>query len=123
MSENPNLVVLAATNRKDQIDPALLRPGRLDTHVFVGEPDREAREQILAVHTRGKPLGDDVDIAGLATELDGYTGADLEALVRDASMRAIREVASEYDPDTANEKASEIRIERHHFEDALASTE
>ncbi|MFA9416570.1 AAA family ATPase [Natrinema sp. HArc-T2] len=123
MRENPNLVVLAATNRKDQIDPALLRPGRLDTHVFVGEPDLEAREQILTVHTRGKPLADDVDIAALAGDLEGYTGADLEALVRDASMRAIREVASEHDPATANEKASTVRIERRHFDAARESTE
>jgi len=123
MRENPNLVVLAATNRKDGIDPALLRPGRLDTHVFVGEPDQAAREQILAVHTQGKPLADDVDLAALAADLEGYTGADLEALVRDASMRAIREVASEHDPETANEKASTVRIERRHFEAARESTD
>ncbi|AEH37597.1 AAA family ATPase [Halopiger xanaduensis] len=118
MRENPNLVVLAATNRKEHIDPALLRPGRLDTHVYVGEPDREAREKILEVHARGKPLADDLDIAELAAELEGYTGADLEALVRDASMRAIREVASEYEPDEANEKADEVLIERRHLEAA-----
>ncbi|WP_226007503.1 AAA family ATPase [Natrinema salinisoli] len=123
MRENPNLVVLAATNRKDQIDPALLRPGRLDTHVFVGEPDLDAREKILAVHTEGKPLADDVDVAELAAELEGYTGADLEALVRDASMRAIREVADEYGPETANEKASEVRVERRHLEAAREETD
>ncbi|WP_254764966.1 AAA family ATPase [Natrinema marinum] len=123
MRENPNLVVLAATNRKDQIDPALLRPGRLDTHVFVGEPDREAREKILAVHAEGKPLDDDIDLDDLAAELEGYTGADLEALVRDASMRAIREVADAYDPETANEKASEVRIERRHLEGAREATD
>ncbi|AGB31082.1 Adenosinetriphosphatase [Natrinema pellirubrum DSM 15624] len=123
MRENPNLVVLAATNRKDQIDPALLRPGRLDTHVFVGEPDLEARKKILAVHAEGKPLADDVDIDDLAVELEGYTGADLEALVRDASMRAIREVASEYGPETANEKASEVRIDRRHLEAARDATD
>ncbi|MDS0478493.1 AAA family ATPase [Natrinema sp. 1APR25-10V2] len=123
MRENPNLVVLAATNRKDQIDPALLRPGRLDTHVFVGEPDREAREKILAVHTEGKPLDDDVDLDDLAAELEGYTGADLEALIRDASMRAIREVADEHDPETANEKASEVLIERRHLEAAREATD
>ncbi|WP_408957856.1 AAA family ATPase [Natrinema sp. 74] len=123
MRENPNLVVLAATNRKDQIDPALLRPGRLDTHVFVGEPDQAAREKILAVHAEGKPLSDDIDIADLAADLEGYTGADLEALVRDASMRAIREVADEYGPETANEKASEVRIERRHLEGAREATD
>ncbi|EMA29396.1 AAA family ATPase [Halobiforma nitratireducens] len=118
MRENPNLVVLAATNRKDQIDPALLRPGRLDTHVLVGEPGREAREKILEVHTRGKPLGEDVDLRDLAAELEGYTGADLEALVRDASMKAIREVATAYDPDEANDRADEVVIERRHLEEA-----
>ncbi|WP_339106413.1 AAA family ATPase [Haloterrigena salinisoli] len=118
MRENPNLVVLAATNRKEHIDPALLRPGRLDTHVFVGEPDREAREKILAVHTRGKPLADDVDVAELAGELEGYTGADLEALVRTASMQAIREVADKYDPEDANERADEVVIEHRHLEAA-----
>ena len=118
MRENPNLVVLAATNRKDQIDPALLRPGRLDTHVLVGEPDRKAREKILEVHTRGKPLDDEIDLSALAAELEGYTGADLEALVRTASMKAIREVASKYDPDEANEKADEVIIERRHLEAA-----
>ncbi|WP_306059151.1 AAA family ATPase [Natronococcus wangiae] len=118
MRENPNLVVLAATNRKDQIDPALLRPGRLDTHVLVGEPDLEAREKILEVHTRGKPLADDVDVADLAAELEGYTGADLEALVRTASMKAIREVANAYEPEEANERADEVLIERRHLEKA-----
>ncbi|ELY48890.1 AAA family ATPase [Natronolimnohabitans innermongolicus] len=123
MRENPNLVVLAATNRKDQIDPALLRPGRLDTHVLVGEPDREAREKILEVHTRGKPLSEEVDIAELADDLEGYTGADLEALVRTASMKAIREVADRYEPDEANEKADEVVIERRHLEAARANGE
>ncbi|QCW02632.1 AAA family ATPase [Natrinema pallidum] len=118
MRENPNLVVLAATNRKDQIDPALLRPGRLDTHVFVGEPDLEAREKIIGVHTEGKPLADDIDLGDLAAELEGYTGADLEALVRNASMRAIREVADEYGPEAANERASEVVVDRRHLEAA-----
>jgi transitional endoplasmic reticulum ATPase len=118
MRENPNLVVLAATNRKDHIDPALLRPGRLDTHVLVPEPDHDAREQILEVHTRGKPLDDDIDISSLAAELEGYTGADLEALVRTASMKAIREVADAYDPEEANTRAAEVVIERRHLEAA-----
>ncbi|MFC4438136.1 MULTISPECIES: AAA family ATPase [Natrialbaceae] len=122
MRENPNLVVLAATNRKDQIDPALLRPGRLDTHVLVGEPDREAREKILEVHAGDKPLAEDVDLDELADELEGYTGADLEALVRTASMKAIREVADAYEPDEANERADEVVIERRHLEAAREET-
>ncbi|RQG90007.1 AAA family ATPase [Natrarchaeobius halalkaliphilus] len=123
MRENPNLVVLAATNRKDHIDPALLRPGRLDTHVLVPEPDREAREKILDVHTRGKPIAADVDLSAVAADLEGYTGADLEALVRDASMKAIREVATEYDPTEANAKASEVVVERRHLEAADRGTD
>ncbi len=118
MSENPNLVVLAATNRKEYIDPALLRPGRLDTHVLVPEPDADARTKILEVHTRGKPLADDVDLADLAADLEGYTGADVQALVRDASMQAIREVASEYGPEEANDRADEVVVERRHLEAA-----
>ena len=120
-SDNPNLVVLSATNRRAALDPALLRPGRLDTHVLVPEPDREAREKILAVHTRGKPRSDDVDVPELAEELEGYTGADLEALIRTASMSAIREVADTYDPEEANERADEVVIERRHLEDARAN--
>ena len=123
MRENPNLIVLAATNRKEFIDPALLRPGRLDTHVLVPEPDFEARKQILEVHTRGKPMGDDVDLDELAGELEGYTGADIEALVRNASMGAIREVATEYGPDAANERAEEVIIEKRHLETALEDIE
>ncbi|WIV67047.1 CDC48 family AAA ATPase [Natrialbaceae archaeon AArc-T1-2] len=123
MSENPNLVVLAATNRKDEIDPALLRPGRLDTHVLVPDPDRGAREKILAVHAREKPLADDVDLAALAADLEGYTGADIEAIVRNASMNAIREVAEEYGPAAANERADEIVIERRHLEAAREGVE
>ena len=118
MRENPNLVVLAATNRKDHIDPALLRPGRLDTHVLVPEPDHDAREQILEVHTRGKPLDDDLDVSALAADLEGYTGADLEALIRTASMKAIREVADAYGPEEANTKADEVVIEQRHLEAA-----
>ncbi|WP_254862714.1 CDC48 family AAA ATPase [Halovivax gelatinilyticus] len=123
MRENPNLVVLAATNRKDDIDPALLRPGRLDTHVLLPEPDADAREKILEVHTRGKPLADDVDLTSIAAKLDGKTGADIEAIVRDASMKAIREVAEAHEPAEANERADEIVIERDHIDRAIAAHE
>jgi len=121
--ENPNLVVLAATNRKDAIDPALLRPGRLDTHVEVPEPDKEGRRAIVEVHGRGKPFADDVDLDELADELEGYTGADLEAVVREASMLAIREMAEELGPEEADERADEIEIGADHFERAIESVE
>ncbi|WP_458188684.1 CDC48 family AAA ATPase [Haladaptatus sp. NG-WS-4] len=119
LTENPNLVVLAATNRRDALDPALLRPGRIESHVEIPAPDEAGRRKILAVHASDKPLADDVDLDALAEELEGYTGADLEALVRNASMRAIRETAEEWGPDEANGRADEIVIEKRHFDVAL----
>jgi len=118
-AENPNLIVLAATNRKDVIDPALLRPGRLERHIEVPEPDEAARREILAVHTEGKPFAEDVDLDELATETAGLSGAQIEALVREASMQAISEVATGIVPEEANAKASEVRIDREHVERAL----
>ncbi len=118
LTENPNLVVLAATNRRKAIDPALLRPGRLESHVEIPAPDEEGRRKILSVHAGDKPLADDVDLDALAEELEGYTGADIEALVRGASMRAIREAADEWSPEEANERADEIVIEGRHFDAA-----
>ncbi|WP_231182953.1 CDC48 family AAA ATPase [Haladaptatus sp. DYF46] len=118
LTENPNLVVLAATNRKEAIDPALLRPGRLESHIEIPAPGEEGRRKILSVHAGDKPLADDIDLDVLADELEGYTGADIEALVRAASMRAIREAADEWSPEEANERADEIVIERRHFDTA-----
>ena len=118
MAENPNLVVLAATNRRDALDPALLRPGRLEVHVEVPEPDEAARRAILDVHAAGKPLADDVDLAALAAKLEGATGADIEALVREATMFAIREHAEALGRAAANERAEEIRVRREHVEAA-----
>ena len=69
--------MLAATNRQDILDPALLRPGRFDRQVYVGRPDMKGREEILRVHTRKKPLADDVDLKEIARETTGFTGADL----------------------------------------------
>ena len=118
LSENPNLVVLAATNRKDALDPALLRPGRLEVHVEVPKPDEAARRAILDVHARGKPLADDVDLDWLAGELSGATGATIEALLREATMLAIREHADRYGPAEANERAEEIVVRGAHVEAA-----
>lgn len=85
-----NVTVMAATNRPDMIDPALLRPGRFDRMVLVGRPDADARLSILRVHTRGMPLRD-VDLGSIASMTDGYVGADLEALCREAGLNAYRE--------------------------------
>ncbi|MBQ1351811.1 MAG: ATP-dependent zinc metalloprotease FtsH, partial [Oscillospiraceae bacterium] len=87
---NQGVIVLAATNRPDILDPALLRPGRFDRQVFVGMPDMRGREAILKVHTREKPLAEDVDLAALSKITPGFTGADLENLVNEGALLAAR---------------------------------
>ncbi len=91
LQELQGVVVIGATNRPGLIDPALLRPGRLDELVYVPVPDQEGRAKILAIHTRKMPLGDDVDLDLLADHTEGYTGADLEDLTRRAGLHALRE--------------------------------
>lgn len=87
---NEGVVVLAATNRVDILDPALLRPGRFDRQVYVGLPDIRAREEILKIHARGKPLAQDVDLGQVARSTPGFTGADLENLLNEAALLAAR---------------------------------
>ncbi|WP_283124009.1 ATP-dependent zinc metalloprotease FtsH [Angelakisella massiliensis] len=87
---NSGVIVIAATNRKDILDPALMRPGRFDRHVTVGYPDVKGREAILKVHTRNKPVGPDVDLKVIAQTTGGFTGADLENLVNEAALLAAR---------------------------------
>ena len=87
---NEGVVVLAATNRADVLDPALLRPGRFDRQVYVGLPDIRGREEILRVHVRGKPLAEDVDLKRLAQGTPGFTGADLENLINEGALLAAR---------------------------------
>ncbi|WP_123619298.1 AAA family ATPase [Halorubrum sp. CSM-61] len=118
--DNPNLVVLAATNRRKALDPALLRPGRLETHVEVPEPDREARRKILDVHTRSKPLVEGVDLEHLADETEGYSGAEIASLCREAALIAIERVADEHG-EAANDHADEIGITADDFAAALES--
>ncbi len=87
---NEGVIVLAATNRKDILDPALLRPGRFDRQIYVGLPDWRGREQILRVHSRKKPLGDDVDLSAAAKATAGFSGADLANLMNEAALLAAR---------------------------------
>lgn len=87
---NEGVIILAATNRPDILDPALLRPGRFDRRVYVGLPDIKGREHILKVHARGKPLGSDVKLDELAKSTPGFTGADLENLLNEAALMAAR---------------------------------
>ena len=89
-SANEGVVVLAATNRVDILDPALLRPGRFDRQVYVGLPDIKGREEILAIHARNKPLAEDVDLAQVARSTAGFAGADLENLLNEAALLAGR---------------------------------
>lgn len=88
--DNDSVIVMAATNRRDILDPALLRPGRFDRQILVGYPDVKGREAILKVHTRNKPLAPDVDLETIAKSTVGFTGADLENLVNEASLLAAK---------------------------------
>jgi len=116
---DPSVVVLAATNRFDALDAALLRPGRLEEHLLVPAPSEPARREILAIHTAGTPLGEDVDLAAIAADTEGMSGADLAALVRAASMRAIRAVAADVAPDETPDATDSVLVTREDFEVAL----
>lgn len=89
--DNQGIIVMAATNRIDILDPAILRPGRFDRQIVVGRPDVKGREDILKVHAKNKPLGDDVDLGELARTTVGFTGADLENLLNESAIRAAKE--------------------------------
>jgi len=119
LEELEDVVVIATTNRPDLIDAALLRPGRLDRHVHVPVPDEDARRKIFAVHTQDKPLASDVDLDNLARRTEGYVGADIEAVCREASMAATREFIESVDPDEIGESVGNVKVTAEHFEQAL----
>ncbi|EMA50268.1 CDC48 family AAA ATPase [Halococcus thailandensis] len=119
LEELEDVVVIATSNRPDLIDSALLRPGRLDRHVHVPVPDEDAREAIFDVHTRDKPLADDVDLDDLARRTEGYVGADIEAVTREAAMAATREFIQTVDPEDLDGSVGNVRIEDEHFDQAL----
>ena len=115
-----NVIIIAATNRPDIIDPALLRPGRFDRLLYVPPPDKEARIQILKIHTSKKPLAEDVKIDVLANQTDGYTGADIAALASAAVMLALREHIEKYkDPKKAESAKNELKVHMKNFEEAM----
>ena len=89
-SNNEGVIVLAATNRKDILDPALLRPGRFDRQIYIGQPDVKGREAILKIHAKGKPIGEDVNLKDIAHSTVGFTGADLENLLNEGALMAAR---------------------------------
>jgi transitional endoplasmic reticulum ATPase len=115
-----NVIVIGATNRPDIIDPALLRPGRFDRLLYVPPPDRDSRIQIIKIHTRKKPLADDVNVEQLADHTEGYTGADIASLSSAAVMLALREYISKYkDQKEADNRVQELKIYMGHFEEAM----
>ena len=101
-----DVVVIAATNRPDIMDPALLRPGRFDKSIFIGPPDKESRRSILGIHTRNRPLEDDVDLDAIAEKTEGCTGADLSAICNEAVMNAVRRLIAKGDTPTDEDIAS-----------------
>lgn len=107
---NEGVIILAATNRPDILDPALLRPGRFDRRVFVGLPDIKGREAILKVHSKGKPLGSDVKLDELAKSTPGFTGADLENLLNEAALLAARKNKKRIDMDDIKEATFKVVV-------------
>ena len=97
LTERGNVIVLGASNRPDSVDPALRRPGRFDREMEISVPNADGRLEILHIHTRGMPLSDDVDLKNLASELHGYTGADIKSLCRESAIKAIRRYLPEID--------------------------
>ena len=97
--DNDDLLVIGTTNRKDILDPALLRKGRLDRHIFIPNPDKKTRHEILKLHADGKPLADDVDLEVVAQQTHGMCGADMEGIIIEGAMIAIREDADEINQD------------------------
>ena len=118
LEELEDVVVIAATNRPDLIDDALTRAGRIERKIEVGEPDEETRREILAIHTRDRPLADDVDLDRLAAETDSFVGADLAALCREAATVAVREHVRSQTEGSAT-AVEDIVLTQAHFEAAL----
>jgi transitional endoplasmic reticulum ATPase len=117
-----SVIVIAATNRPDIIDPALLRPGRFDRLIEIGLPDEKARQEILKIHMARKPLAEDINLEELAKKTERYSGADLAAIVNEAVMLAIRECvlggkAKE------EEQVCAYKIEKKHFDEAMKTVQ
>ncbi|WP_457591113.1 CDC48 family AAA ATPase [Geoglobus sp.] len=119
LEELKDVVVIAATNRPDMVDPALLRPGRIERHIYIPPPDKEARKEIFRIHTKNMPLAEDVSLDELAEKTEGYSGADIEAVCREAGLTAIREAISKYSEEEVKKAVKEIRVTREHFMKAI----
>ncbi|MCV0398573.1 MAG: CDC48 family AAA ATPase [Nitrosarchaeum sp.] len=122
LNERGNVIVLGATNRPESVDPALRRPGRFDREFEISVPNEDGRLEILLIHTRGMPVADDVDLKDLASELHGYTGADIKSLCREAAMKSIRRYLPEIDLETEkipSEVLQSMQIKLIDFYDAM----
>ena len=113
-----DVVVIAATNRPDIMDPALLRPGRFDKSIFIGPPDKESRKAIFGIHTKNRPLAEDVDLEELSEKTEGCTGADISAICNEAVMNAVRHLIAE-NPEPKDEDIQNCRVSKEDFEKAL----
>jgi len=121
-----NVIVLAATNRPDSIDPALRRPGRFDREIEIGVPDRKGRKEILQIHTRGMPLTEDVDLDKIANITHGFVGADLSAVGREAAMHALKRILPKIDLDSETiptEVLESLKVTKEDFDEALKMIE
>ena len=122
MKSRGKVVVIAATNRPDSIDPALRRPGRFDREIEIGIPDEEGRNEILSIHTRGMPIDEKVNLKQISKTTHGFVGADLESLSKEAAMRALRRILPEIDLDEekiSKEILQKIQITDEDFKEAL----
>lgn len=120
LEELKNVVVVAATNRPDMVDPALLRPGRLERFIYIGPPDLEEREIIFNIHLKGKPLNPEIDVRELAEKTQGYVGADIEAICHEAAIIALRDwIKPGMDRETVKKEVLNVRIQKEHFDMAF----
>lgn len=122
LTDRGNVMVLGATNRPDSIDPALRRPGRFDREFEISVPNDDGRLEIILIHTRGMPLADDIELKDLASELHGYTGADIKSLCREAAMKSIRRYLPEIDLESekiSSEILQSMQIKLIDFYDAM----
>jgi transitional endoplasmic reticulum ATPase len=116
IEELRGVLVIGATNRLDLVDAALLRPGRFDLIIELPKPNEREREQIFEIHTKGKPLGKDVELKALAERTEGMTGADIDLICREAAMQAVREHIEEH---KGSKSSKTLVMTKRHFEDAL----
>jgi transitional endoplasmic reticulum ATPase len=120
LEELKNVVVVAATNRPDMVDPALLRPGRLERFIYIRPPDQNERELIFNIHLKGKPLAADIDVKELAKRAEGYVGADIEAICHEAAIIALRDwIKPGMDRETVKKEVLNVKIHKEHFEKAF----